>query len=86
MGMRVIGFERNYCKKIETLLESYLNNELLVETTHEVLKHMQGCLNCSEALRVRERVKVRLQTAIRREAAPFLLQEKIRRSIRWASK
>ena len=36
--MKVIGFERNYCKKIETLLDSYLNNELLVETTHEVLK------------------------------------------------
>ena len=84
--MKVIGFERNYCKKIETLLDSYLNNELLVETTHEVLKHMQGCLNCSEALRVRERVKARLQTAVRREAAPLILQEKIRRSIRWASK
>ena len=86
MGMRVIGFERNYCKKIETLLESYLNNELLVETTHEVLKHMQGCLNCSEALRVRGRVKAVLQTAVRREAAPLALRERIKRSIRWAGR
>ncbi len=84
--MKVIGFEQNYCKRIETLLDSYLNNELLVETTHEVLKHIRGCLNCSEALRVRERVKAILQTAVRREAFPLALQEKIKRSIRWANK
>ena len=84
--MKVIGFERNYCKKIETLLDSYLNDELLVETIHEVLKHTRGCPACSDALRVRERVRARLQTALRREAAPIALQERIRRGIRWASK
>ena len=84
--MKVIGFERNYCKKIEALLDSYLDNELLVETTHEVLKHIRECLNCSEALGVRERVKSILQTAVRREAAPLVLRERIKRSIRWASK
>lgn len=81
--MKVIGFERNYCKKIERLLDSYLNNELLVETTHEVLKHIRGCPDCSEALRVRERVKAILQTAVRRETAPLVLRERIKQNIRW---
>lgn len=84
--MKVIGFERDYCKKIETLLDSYLNNELLVETTHEVLKHTQGCRDCSEALSVRERVRARLQTAVRREAITLVLRERIRRSIRRSNK
>jgi anti-sigma factor (TIGR02949 family) len=84
--MKVIGFERNYCKKIARLLDSYLNNELLVETIHEVLKHIRGCPDCSEALSASERVRAILQTAVRREAAPLALREKIKRSIRWASK
>lgn len=84
--MKVIGFERNYCKKIETLLDSYLNDELLVETAHEVLSHMSVCDDCSEAFRVRARLRVRLRTAILREAAPLALQVKIKRSIRRAGK
>ena len=84
--MKIIGSEWNYCKKIETLLDSYLNNELLVETTHEVLRHLRRCLNCSDALGVRERVKAILQTAVRRETVPLALRKKIKRSIRWASK
>lgn len=81
--MNVIGFERNYCKRIERLLDSYLNNELLIETVNEILKHIRGCLDCSEALRVRQRVKAILQTAVRRETAPLVLQKRIKKKIRW---
>ena len=84
--MKVIGFERNYCKKIGTLLDSYLNDELLVETAHEVLSHMHVCADCSEEFRARARLRARLRAAILREAAPLALREKIKRSIRWASK
>jgi anti-sigma factor (TIGR02949 family) len=80
--MRVIGYERNYCKKIRALQDSYLNNELPVETAHDVLKHMQGCRDCSDALSMRERVKAILQRAARREAVPHDLRERIRKSVR----
>jgi anti-sigma factor RsiW len=80
--MKVIGFERNYCKKIQVYLDSYLNSELLVETTHEVLKHLRECLDCFEALRVRQRVKAILRAAVRREVAAEALQKRIQKSIR----
>ena len=80
--MKVIGFERNYCKKIQVYLDSYLNSELLVETTHEVLKHLRECPDCFEALGVRQRVKAILRAAVLREVAAEALQKRIQKSIR----
>jgi len=80
--MNVINFEQHNCKKLRAYLDSYLNNELLVETTHEVLRHLENCPECSEALENRRRVKQRLKTAVMKESAPPALEEKIRKSIR----
>src|SRR2546423_6984759 len=80
--MNVIDFEQSKCRRFQTYLDSYLNNELLVETTHDVLKHLESCPACSEALAVRQRVKRLLKSAIVKDAAPAELKEKIKRSIR----
>ena len=80
--MNVISFEQNNCRRIQAYLDSYLNNELLVETTHEVLRHLEKCPNCSEALRSRRQVKELLKGAVLKDSAPTDLQERIRRSIR----
>ncbi|HST23955.1 MAG TPA: zf-HC2 domain-containing protein [Blastocatellia bacterium] len=80
--MNVINFEQHNCKKVQSYLDSYLNNELLVETTHEISKHLENCANCHEALLVRQRVKELLKGAVLKDAAPIDLQEKVRRSIR----
>ena len=80
--MNVINFEPHHCKKLRAYLDSYLNNELLVETTHEVLRHLEHCPACVEALENRRRVKQLLKTAVMKESAPPALQEKIRKSIR----
>lgn len=80
--MNVINFEQHNCKKVQSYLDSYLNNELLVETTHEISKHLEDCANCHEALLVRQRVKELLKGAVLKDAAPIDLQEKVRRSIR----
>jgi anti-sigma factor RsiW len=63
-------------------LDSYLNDELLAETTHEVLKHIETCQSCSEVLAARTRMKTLLQKVVRQETAPVALPEKIRRKIR----
>ena len=41
--MNVINFEDGHCKRIRSYLDSYLNNELMVETNHEVLTHLEKC-------------------------------------------
>ena len=35
------------CEKIRRYLDSYVTNELLVETNHEVLRHIEGCPACA---------------------------------------
>jgi len=80
--MNVINFEQHHCKKVRAYLDSYLNNELLVETTHDVLRHLEQCAECSQALENRRRVKALLKTAVMKETAPPALEDRIRRRIR----
>jgi anti-sigma factor (TIGR02949 family) len=80
--MSVVNFEQHQCKKIRSYLDSYLNDELLVETNHEVLRHLEGCKDCARALEDRTRVKSLLQQAVRREAAPAYLRERIAQDVR----
>ena len=80
--MNVIGFEQNQCKKIRSYLDSYLSNELLVETNHEVLKHLDTCEACLDALADRVRVKNVLRKAVLRDDAPAGLRHRIEKDIR----
>jgi mycothiol system anti-sigma-R factor len=80
--MNVANFDQHHCKKIRSYLDSYLNNELLVETNHEVLRHVESCAGCVEALETRRRVKSLLQSAVQRDAAPAALRERIQKEIR----
>ena len=80
--MSVVNFEQHQCKKISPYLDSYLNDELLVETNHEVLKHLESCKSCAQTLEDRARVKTLLRQAVRRDTAPAALRERIERDIR----
>jgi Putative zinc-finger len=80
--MNVIHFEPRTCEKIRSYLDSYLSNELLIETNHEVLKHLEGCRDCSAELENRARLKGLLQQAVRKHQAPPALEERIRNDIR----
>ncbi|HEX8091524.1 MAG TPA: zf-HC2 domain-containing protein [Blastocatellia bacterium] len=80
--MNVANFDQRYCEKIRSYLDSYLNDELLVETNHEILKHIGSCADCVQALDNRRRVKSLLQAAVRRDAARPALRERIQKDIR----
>jgi putative zinc finger protein len=80
--MKVIGFVQGQCKKIRSYLDSYLSNELLVETNHEVLKHVETCQSCSDALADRARVKDALRQSVIRDEAPAALRYRIQKDIR----
>jgi anti-sigma factor RsiW len=80
--MSLVNFEQHHCKKIRSYLDSYINDELLVETNHEVLRHLENCQNCARVLEDRTRVKSLLQQAVRRDVAPAALRERITGELR----
>lgn len=80
--MSVINFEDGQCKRVRSYLDSYLNNELLVETNHDVLTHLQECDACSRSLEDRARLKAQLKRAVMQEYAPAALRERIGNDLR----
>jgi Putative zinc-finger len=80
--MSVIPLGPKQCEMTRKYLDSYVDNELLVETNYQVLKHLESCKDCSEALQVRLRVKNHLREAVRGEAVPAALWERIQRKLR----
>ena len=80
--MNVIDFEDGRCRRIRSYLDSYLNNELMAETNHEVLAHLGLCESCARSLDDRARLKVQLKRAVMGEYAPPALRERIRSNLR----
>ena len=80
--MTVLRFPNKECEKLHGYIDAYLSNELLVETTHEVLKHLEHCPNCKEALDSRQRVKDSLRHAVKLQQAPPGFETKLRARLR----
>ncbi len=80
--MTVINFERHDCKKINSYLDAYLDDELPSETHQEVLRHLESCPACGLEFAARERVKNALRQAIKKDVAPFALQQRIQKNLR----
>ncbi|HWO00057.1 MAG TPA: zf-HC2 domain-containing protein [Blastocatellia bacterium] len=80
--MNVVKFEDGHCKRIRSYLDSFLNNELMVETNHEVLTHLETCGACSRTLEDRARLKAQLKHAVMQEYAPAALRERIASDLR----
>ena len=75
--MSAINFGSEQCERIRGQLDAYLSSELLVETTSEVLKHLETCEACSRELESR----TRLREALRRVAAKRLPPEDLRAAV-----
>jgi len=56
------------CRDARELLDSFLAEELLVETNHELLRHLSGCPECKAELDARRRVRTGLNQAFARAA------------------
>jgi anti-sigma factor RsiW len=57
------------CRDVRDLLDSYLAQELLVETNHELLRHLPSCPECSAELDARLRLREGLKRAFARSSA-----------------
>lgn len=54
------------CRDARELLDSFIGEELLVETNHELLRHLAACPECSAELEGRRRIRSGLQQAFSR--------------------
>ena len=68
--MNVLNFDSKHCERIRGHLDAYLGNELLVETTSEVMRHAEACEACSRELDSLVRVREALRQAVRNELPP----------------
>jgi hypothetical protein len=79
--MNVIDFGQKSCEKVRRYLDSYMSNELLIETNHEVLQHLEKCPACSGVLEERVKVRSLLRTALHMDADGTELEQRIRKSL-----
>jgi len=54
------------CREVRDLFDSYLAQELLTETNHEILRHLSGCPTCRADLAERRALREALQRAFAR--------------------
>jgi len=79
--MNVRNFDSPQCSRVRRYLDAYLSNELLVETTSDVLRHLESCEACSRELQARTRVRDALRKAVASQIAPEELRQSIHRRL-----
>ena len=76
--MKLIHFKDGTCRKVQAHFDAYMDNELLVETSREVMEHLKSCPACSSTLDDRIRFRGILRRAGFRVAVPILARSLIR--------
>lgn len=54
------------CREVRDVADSFLSEELLTETNHEILRHLDGCPSCRADIDARRRLRGALRTAFDR--------------------
>lgn len=60
------------CRDFKDIVDSYLSNELLVETNHEVLRHIEKCGDCRNELAARRDLRDRLRIAVKEAPESYI--------------
>jgi hypothetical protein len=82
--VNVLNFDSRQCERTRRQMDAYLCNELLVETTDEMLRHLENCEACSRELESRMRVREALQRAAASQPVPDGLGEAIHQRLKKA--
>jgi hypothetical protein len=53
------------CQEFKEMMDSYLAGELLVETNHEVLRHLENCPACRSELAAQRGLLAQMRTAVK---------------------
>ncbi|TAM81560.1 MAG: hypothetical protein EPN47_12480 [Acidobacteria bacterium] len=82
--MSALNLGSRQCDRTRRQMDAYLSNELLVETTAEMLRHLENCGFCSRELESRMRIREALQRAAARESTPEELGDAIHQRLKKA--
>jgi anti-sigma factor RsiW len=63
-------------------VDAYVSNELAAEMRQAVLRHVEGCAECSDELNARTRLRSRLKDAVNAQGVPPELRVRIREQIK----
>lgn len=80
--MNAVNFKDKQCERIRRQLDAYLSNQLLVETTSDILRHLETCGSCSHELGARTRVREALRRAATTYQPPPELRASVERQLR----
>ncbi|NNE97845.1 MAG: zf-HC2 domain-containing protein [Pyrinomonadaceae bacterium] len=68
------------CRDFHELIDSYLSDELLTETNHNVLRHLEDCVDCRNVIEARRAVRTRLKAAVS-SSAKYGISESFSRTL-----
>lgn len=75
--MRVISISRFECTAAHDLSDAYADNELLIETNVQMLRHMSRCGACRRHIDEKLEMKHLLRTAARETGAPAAFRQRL---------
>lgn len=69
------------CNDFRELIDSYLSDELLCETNHDVLRHMEQCADCRQVIENRREFRGRLRSAVM-NSPEFQIRDEFKQNLR----
>jgi hypothetical protein len=70
------------CQKFRANLDSYIDHELLTESSLEMIEHFRRCASCTQEAQERRNVRQRLRDAVHEVPVPAGLEERVRDRLR----
>lgn len=77
-----MDFQSHNCDKIREYIDSYVSDELQVETNQEILSHLERCSECVALVEDRRRVRTLVRGAVERQPCPADLEQRVISAIR----
>ena len=69
------------CQDFREVIDSYLSDELLTETNHDVLRHLEVCAECRREIQIRRGLLAQIRSAVK-NSPQFQIREEFSRNLR----
>ncbi len=70
------------CRNFKELLDSYLSDELAVESNHQIIRHSEMCPNCRSEMAARRNMRSMLRESVKATTASPDFKNRLRASLR----
>jgi len=84
--MKAVYSSGRNCTRTWKYLDYYVSDELSIEATLEVTRHLAVCRACSVEVQRRGQVRERLRAAVQGEAVPADLRGKVAKIVRHSNR